>query len=1310
MSEVLVGGVPPTDPSWGRLSTELWFVQSVTHPEDTIDGVAARAVRIDKAVAPSAAAARICRLLGADAWAAFPGPAAGSRLACIRASAQVVASPEPALAQLFGAASVQKAADGLLWAALPADCPGPRAFVEAAKARVEAADGCDVGFGVVLAGDDDADRTLTFSATDESIVPVPGGWRGEGEGSPVPSRRFADGTHVVAFKRAGGVVNPTAASGRPVCDVLPLVSLPLAKCLLLRRHAAFDPALHTHRVAVFQSPAVHCKSCVSKICRLVKKLAPDGALTPGRDFHYSLAEKALYVWISDELLRRTRKTVEATVEGIEQMLEEAGLPARPDGTHEQGGSVLAWKVDGMVCGSCSAKVKRALRPRRVEVAWKTGDVKVWLGGDESPAAVEADTVRKIEALGKFSIAAGVSATLEPIVSTFPCIAGVSISPAELAVDALNDPFPPPADEGSPAGVQKAVGLAEIAPVPAAAAFVTTPFVIRGMTCASCSASIEGHLIDLGRGKVRSAVVNFATAMGYVCHANGGGGGFDADAVAREIEGLGFHCERFNDDSQLRQSLSRDAEIKQQARDTSRAMALALPLMLLMMVFSRIAAVHRFLSTPFFNGVSPSPVIQFAMATPVVFLYGRPFFRKARAALSHRNFTMDVLVSLGVATAYGTSFVTLVHALFAKGNHRYGFHTASSLVAFMLLGKYLENRAKRETSSALIHLLDLQPKKAGLWSEADGTVTEVDASAVKSGDVVRVVAGGSVPVDGVVASGCVTVDESMITGESVPAVKREGDEVAGGTVVVDGTANVAATQVGSESCVSRILQLVNNAQLQKPPIQHFADRVAGVFVPFILVLSASVFLTWLLLGVCGVYPASWRGEHSCFVFAVDFFIATLVVACPCAMGLATPTAVMVGTGVGARNGIFVKTGDALEAAHNASIVVFDKTGTLSKGRLAVAECKVFEGGAEVALWGPLSASVAGGLRRVSAAESDSLHPAAKAVVKCLAALVEPAAGQSPAPCDHQTVAGCGLTAAFPDGGTVRVGSCAWVASTAPEGSRKPFDLAEAWDSEGRTTVVAHVCQPAGADLHAVFSLSDTAKPEARAVIKHLSGRGVEVYMVTGDCTQAALRFAEEVGLDSRRVCAEVLPGEKAEIVRRLQSGAGLPAGEKWSPASSDCEVAVEMRSLASSAAGEETERLTGGGGGGAVVDSGEQRVVVFVGDGINDAVALVQADVGIAIGTGTSVAVEAADCVLTRSDLSDVATFLSLSGTTMRRIKLNFAWAFGYNLVAIPIAAGALYPGLHFQLPATFGGLAMICSSVCVLLSSLHLNFFRPPKI
>ncbi len=745
--------------------------------------------------------------------------------------------------------------------------------------------------------------------------------------------------------------------------------------------------------------------------------------------------------------------------------------------------------------------------------------------------------------------------------------------------------------------------------------------VTGMTCANCASTVERTLQSRVPGVV-AASVNFSTEAATV-EVVAGAVGWTELANAIEAAGYGV-VDAPPEGMEDAEAAARRAENRDQTRKFWTGVLFAGPLFALSMARD-FGLLGSWAHAPWVNW------LMFALATPVQFYVGWDYYRGGWKSLRNRSANMDVLVAMGSSVAYVYSVIVAVALSVgstAAGDHVY-FETAALIITLIKLGKLLEVRAKGETSEAIRELMGLRAKTARVVR--DGLEMDVAVEAVVPGDLVVVRPGERIPVDGVVMDGHSAVDESMLTGESMPVEKGPGDEVVGATVNKEGALRVRATKVGAETALAQIIRLVQEAQGTKAPIQRLADRAAAVFVPAVIGIALLTFGVW------------WLGVGAGFTPAVIRFVAVLVIACPCALGLATPTAVMVGTGMGARHGVLFRTSEALEQAHRLAVVVLDKTGTVTRGEPTVREVltRLQPGEGTESDDDRL-------LRLAASAERRSEHPVGAAVVREAEAR---GLGLSE-PDSFMAVPGRGVVAEV-DGYDMVLGTRRLL-------EERGLDLNGLEPEARRMEEAVRTPLWVGIDGEAVglLGVADAVKDGSRAAVADLRSRGLRVVMLTGDNQITAEAIAREVGIDEVR--AEVLPDQKAAVVREIQEAGGL---------------------------------------------------VAMVGDGINDAPALVQADVGIAIGTGADVAMEAADVTLMQGDLRSVPQALALSKATMRTIKQNLFWAFFYNVVLIPVAAGVLYPvtvlpvmlrSLHPILAA----LAMAFSSVSVVGNSLRLRKAR----
>ncbi|XP_057797951.1 probable copper-transporting ATPase HMA5 [Salvia miltiorrhiza] len=701
---------------------------------------------------------------------------------------------------------------------------------------------------------------------------------------------------------------------------------------------------------------------------------------------------------------------------------------------------------------------------------------------------------------------------------------------------------------------------------------------------------------------------------------------------------------------------RDQEVKDYYRCFLWSLVFTVPVFLTSMVLMYVPRVNRVLDAKVLNMLSVGTALRWILTTPVQFVIGRRFYVGAYRAIKRGAANMDVLVMLGTNAAYLYSVYSALRSASSRGFESTDFfETSAMLISFILLGKYLEALAKGRTSEAIGKLMNLSPETATLLTtDAQGNVLaedEIDSRLVQRNDVLKVVPGAKVACDGVVVWGRSHVSESMITGEARPVGKAKGDVVIGGTLNGNGVLHVRATRVGSETALAQIVRLVESAQLARAPVQKFADRISKFFVPLVIVVSICTWLAWFWAGKLNGYPKSWiPASMDGFELALEFGISVMVIACPCALGLATPTAVMVGTGIGASQGVLIKGGYALENTHKVNCIVFDKTGTLTIGKPVVVNANLFN-----------DINIQEFTSLVAAAEVNSEHPLAKAIIeyakKCWQQEDEDEEEHSNCPiwpeaCDFEAITGQGVKAVV-RGREVLVGNKSLMLDHNVDIASYPEEKLKEAQGLARTGILVSIDR----ELHGILAVSDPLKPGAREAVSILRSMKISCIIMTGDNLGTANAIAREVGIDV--VYAEAKPEDKAQKVKELQ------------------------------AAG---------------------NVVAMVGDGINDSPALVAANVGIAIGAGTDIAIEAADVVLMKSNLEDVITAIDLSRKTFSRIRLNYIWALGYNTLGIPLAAGALFPSTRFRLPPWVAGGAMAASSVSVVCSSLLLKNYKRPNV
>ena len=740
------------------------------------------------------------------------------------------------------------------------------------------------------------------------------------------------------------------------------------------------------------------------------------------------------------------------------------------------------------------------------------------------------------------------------------------------------------------------------------------YIIEGMSCASCAMTIENAVSKIPG--VDKASVNLATEIMTV-EANDS---VTPEDIAKVVDGVGYSARprgKSVEEELEEKNEKKEAHLREMKRNLTISAIFTVPLLFIAMADMVGIPMPAFLS-PMQSPVSYA-LIQLALSLPIVWI-GRRFFVDGFKALSKGHPNMDSLVALGTSAAflyslYGTYHVLEGHAHFAMNLY---YESAGVILTLITLGKYFEDVSKGKTSMAIQTLVGLAPKMATVLR--DGQEVEVPVEEVQVGDLIRVKPGEKVPVDGIVTEGNSTVDESMLTGESIPVSKSIGDEVIGASLNKTGSFILKATKIGKDTALSQIIQLVEQAQGSKAPIAKLADKVSGVFVPIVIVLALVSGLAWYFLG-----QESW-------VFALTITISVLVIACPCALGLATPTAIMVGTGKGAENGILLKSGEALEEANHVNMVVFDKTGTITNGTPVVTDVVTADSTDADAL-----------IRLAASLEVASEHPLGEAIV----AKAKEQGAAFDEVTNFEAIPGFGIKGHVGET-LVFLGNEKWMRENGlanVEMNEKANSFAE----QGKTPLYIGYNDA----VQGLIVVADTVKESSARAIQTLHEMGIQVAMMTGDHERTAQAIAAEVGID--RVFSEVLPQDKANYVSKLQE---------------------------------------------------EGYIVAMVGDGINDAPALAQAQVGIAIGTGTDVAIESADAVLMKSDLMDVPAMLKLSRATIRNIKENLFWAFAYNVIGIPFAMGVLHLFGGPLLNPMIAGAAMSFSSVSVVLNALRLKRWK----
>jgi heavy metal translocating P-type ATPase len=790
------------------------------------------------------------------------------------------------------------------------------------------------------------------------------------------------------------------------------------------------------------------------------------------------------------------------------------------------------------------------------------------------------------------------------------VEGVAAANVNLATERAHVEFAP--SEANPAAVADAIRAAGYEPFEN-----TIELKIDGMTCASCVNRVEKAL---GRVPgVENASVNLATERASIRYLG------NADIVDRligAVEQTGYEAKPVQrvDGQADGEREARATEIAGLWRSVLIAAILTLPVFALEMGSHFIPAVHDWVMGTL--GHSNSWYLQFALTTLVLFGPGLRFFRKGVPALLRASPDMNSLVVLGTSAAYVYSVVaTFLPGLLPEGMDNVYYEAAAVIVTLILLGRYLEAKAKGRTSEAIKRLVGLQAKTARVVRS--GEAREIPLDQVLAGDFVQVRPGEKIPVDGEVVEGSSFVDESMITGEPVPVQKSQGREVVGGTINRTGSFTFRATRIGADTVLAQIIRMVEQAQGSKLPIQALVDKVTAWFVPAVMAAAFLTFLVWLVLG-----------PDPALTFALVNAVAVLIIACPCAMGLATPTSIMVGTGRAAELGVLFRQGEALQSLKEVGVVALDKTGTLTQGRPELTDFVTAPGFSEAET-----------LRLVAAVETRSEHPIAQAI----AAAAERRGLDLPSTDSFEAVPGFGVSAMV-EGRKVDVGADRFMTKLGLTVSTFA-DSAARLGAEGKSPLYAAI----DGKLAAIVAVADPIKPSTPEAVAALHALGLKVAMITGDNRKTAEAIAKRIGIDE--VAAEVLPDGKVAVVKRLRQSHGK---------------------------------------------------IAFVGDGINDAPALAEADIGIAIGTGTDIAIESADVVLMSGDVRGVVNAIALSKATIRNIQQNLFWAFAYNVLLIPVAAGVLYPVNGTLLSPIFAAGAMALSSVFVLGNALRLRRFKAP--
>jgi P-type Cu+ transporter len=823
--------------------------------------------------------------------------------------------------------------------------------------------------------------------------------------------------------------------------------------------------------------------------------------------------------------------------------------------------------------------------------------------DEETCPIPTPRGKKVVTFGVTGMScASCAQIMEGALTVLPGVSEVSVNLATEKARLVYDP-----KQLGPEAIQKAVERAGYG-----IAVSEVHLGIKGMVCASCVQVIEETLMDMDG--VFSATVNLALERATVKYDPGS---VTLTAIKGAVIEAGYD---------IIEAETIDTEMAERGKEQRRqlfllifSLSLSIPIFLLMVGFD-------FFDLGTTLGIMEwEGVVLFILATPVQFIAGYQFYIGTYKALRNRRANMDTLIALGSSAAYFYSTAVVFLPSLIPFHHTY-FDTSALIISLILLGKYLEAKAKGRTSQAIRKLVDLQARTA--HAVVDGQEVEVPVESLKVDDVFIVRPGEKIATDGVVQDGFSAVDESMLTGESIPVEKSNGSMAIGGSINKNGVIRIRATRVGKDTALSQIIRLVEDAQASKAPIQRYADRVSAWFVPAVISIAVVSFLFWFFIG----YSTFEVTESEQFIFSLSIFIAVLVISCPCALGLATPTAIMVGSGKGAENGILFKSGGALETAGRVQTIVFDKTGTLTNGQPEVVDVKA------------LGISESELLRLAAAAERGSEHPLGEAIVR----KARKEGLELPEADLFEGVPGKGIRAEL-EGKAVVIGNRGLIASSGVA-IAEIEPVLRSMEELGRTAMIVAV----DGRVAGIIGVADVIKDSSVEALQALKAMKIDVIMITGDNQRVAKVIADSLGIGT--FIAEVLPENKALEITRLQEGG---------------------------------------------------KIVAMVGDGVNDAPALAQADVGIAIGSGTDVAMETGDIVLVKGDLRDVVAAIQLSRRTMRKNRQNLFWALGYNSAGIPIAAGILYPAFHILLNPIVAAAAMAFSSVSVVLNAALLKRYTP---